>query len=308
MVKFTHRSARCGLGAVLVAGLVMAASPAFADKDDLSLLPVDSEVVGGLDFQQLQSSTLWQQLVGPAMAKNDVQKSFNEFRTTCGVDPMKVVTKIAFGVKNLTANHPDGVFIAHGVPKAKLVACYDKMSKKKSPGQNITRDGDILFVKDKGNMVAFTFVDNNTAIAVTGPSVTRSDVKRIAKGGSALRKSRTFVDIYKKTNTRDTLWMIMNGSSKVFNSMASLGFKPQAVFGSLNVTKDLTLDMRMRMKNAAAASNFAKTMNTQAAAAATMLDKLSITANGTDVHIDILLTDKKLKALARQFGPMLGRP
>ncbi len=301
------RSMRCGLA---VAVLLGASAPALADKsDDLSLLPVDAEVVGGLDFQQLQASTLFKNLVGPALAKNDVQKSLAEFQAECGVDPMKVVTKISFGIK-MVNDKPDGVLVAHGVPKAKMIACYDKMSKKKQPDADITRDGDVLIVKPKkggaDEAVAFNFVDDSTLIVGFGSKGNKDGIKAVAKGTSALKTSATFVQFFKKTNTSDTMWMIVNGSLKALAPMAQLGIKPRAIYGSLNVTKDLNLDVKFNMKTAAEATNLSQLMNTQAKPAAGMVDKLTIAAIDTDVSIKLLLSDAKLKALATQFGGMLG--
>lgn len=301
------RSMRCGLA---VAVLLGASAPALADKsDDLLLLPVDSEVVGGLDFQALQASTLFKNLVGPALAKNDVQKSLAEFQAECGVDPMKVVTKISFGIK-MVNDKPDGVLVAHGVPKAKMIACYDKMSKKKQPDADITRDGDVLIVKPKkgggDEAVAFNFVDDSTLLVGFGSKGNKDGIKAVAKGGSALKTSAAFVQFFKKTNTSDTLWMIVNGSLKALAPMAQLGIKPRAIYGSLNVTKDLNLDVKFNMKTAAEATNLSQLMNTQAKPAAGMVDKLTITAVDTDVSIKLLLSDAKLKALATQFGGMLG--
>jgi hypothetical protein len=269
-------------------------------------LPVDSEMVGGLDFQALQASQLWKQFVGPLMAKNDVQKQMAEFQAECGVDPMKLVTKVSFGIKGIGNPQPDGVIVAHGVPKAKLVACYDKIVKKKGQSGDVKRDGDVLIVKQNGGNVAFSFVDDSTALIVVGTQATKDGSKAIAKGTSALKTSAAFVEIYKKTNTADTLWLVMNGSSKAFDQMAALGIKPKAVFGSLNVTKDLNLDLKIRMKTPAEATNFAKMANQQLGMAAAMVDKIAITADGADVKVVVLLTDAKLKQLAQQFGGQLG--
>ncbi len=302
-----NRSRGRGIAAVVLVAGLLAGGPAFADKDDLSLLPVDSEMVGGLDFQQLQASQLWKQFVGPMLAKNDVQKQMAEFQAECGVDPMKIVTKVSFGIKGVGNPQPDGVIVAHGVPKAKLVACYDKIVKKRGQSGDVKRDGDVLIVKQSGGNVAFSFVDDSTALIVVGKEATKDGSKAIAKGTSALKTSAAFVELYKKTNTADTLWIIMNGSSKAFDAMASLGIKPKAVYGSLNVTKDLNLDLRVRMKTPAEATNLSKMMNQQVAAAAAMLDKISVTADGADVKIAVLLTDAKLKQLAAQFGGMMGK-
>jgi hypothetical protein len=298
------RSMRCGLA---VAVLLAASAPALADKtDDLSLLPVDSELVGGLDFQQLQASQLWKAFVGPMMAKNDVQKEMAEFQAQCGMDPMKVVTKLSFGFKGLGADSPDGVIVMHGIDKTKATACYDKLVKSGKIGKDAKKDGDVLLFKKNANQAAFTFVDANTALFVMGTNGTKDGIKAVAKGTSALKTSAAFVEIYKKTNTSDTLWAVMNGSSKAFDAMASLGIKPKAVFGSLNVTKDLNLDVRVRMKSPADATNLSSMMNTQVKAAAGMVDKITIAADGADVSVKVLLSDAKLKALATQFGGMMG--
>ncbi len=306
MVTVQKRSLRCGLA---VAVLLAASAPAIAaPNDDLSLLPVDSEMVGGLDFQQLQASALWKQFVGPMMAKNDVQKEMREFQAQCGMDPMKVVTKLSFGFKGIGADKPDGVVVMHGIDKGKAVACYDKLVKSGKIGKEAKKDGDVLLFKKDKNQAAFTFVGNDTALFVMGANGTKDGIKAVAKGGSALKTSAAFVELYKKTNTSDTLWIIMNGSSKAFDAMASLGIKPKAVYGSLNVTKDLNLDVRVRMKSAADATNLSNMMNTQVKAAAGMVDKVTIAADGSDVSVKVLLSDAKLKALATQFGGMMGKP
>jgi hypothetical protein len=300
----------------VVALVLGAAVPAFAQPakkapaaDDLSLLPVDSELVLGLDFQQLQSSSLWKQFVEPQLAKGDMKKQLDDFKSKCGVDAMKVVTKIAMGIKGIGGDKPDGVIVAHGVPKAKLVACYDKLSKDKKADQDITRDGDVLIVKQKGGQAAaFTFIDDSTALMVIGTQATSAGIKGIAKGTSALKTSAAFVEFYKKTNTNDTMWGIMNGNSKAFDQFAAMGIKPKAVYGSLNVTKDVNLDIRMRLGSADEAKNLATMFNGQLKAVASMFDKIEVKADGSDMKVAIMLTETKLKALAKQMGGMMGKP
>jgi hypothetical protein len=291
-----------------VAALMLgAAVPAFAQKapaaiDDLSLLPVDSELVAGLDFQQLSGSSLWKQYIEPQLGKGDIKKQLDEFKTTCGVDAMKVMTKMSIGIKGLGANTPEGVIVAHGVPKAKLVACYDKLAKKKQPGQEIKRDGDVLIVKQADGDVAFTFVGDTTALMVIGAKANAAGVNAIAKGTSALKTSAAFAEFYKSTNTKDTLWMIVNGNSKAFEQLGAMGVKPKAVYGSVNVTKNLNLDLRMRLGSADEAKNLTNMFQSQLKAVAGMFDKIDVKADGKDMRVTILLSDAKMKALASQFG------
>lgn len=285
---------------------------AFADKtakaaDDLSYLPVDSEVVGGLDFAGIQTSPLWKKFVDPLLQTADVQKKFAEFKTLCGVDPMKSVTKIAFGLKGVGGSgSPEGVFVAHGVPKQKLMDCMGKSAKAKST--EVTREGDIILIKSKdGQPVAFTFVDDSTAIAVIGTNATKDGVTAAAKGGSSLKTSPAFLEMYKKTKTTDTLWMLMNGNSKAFDKFASMGLKPKAIFGSVNVgAKDVTADMRIRLNDAAQAKQLATQAQGSAQQAAAFFDKILFGSDGADFTVAIGMSNAKVETLIGMVGSQFG--
>jgi hypothetical protein len=277
-----------------------------AAADDLSLLPVDSEIVGGVDFAQLQQASLWKRYVQP-MLMTDIQQQLTELRSSCGVDPMKIVTRISFGLKGLQTQAPDGVIVAHGVPKAKLVACFAKLAKTKQLGTDLTVDGDVLISTSKdGRPVAFSFVNDSTALIVVGTAATKDGVKQIAGGTGALKTSVAFLDLYKKTRITDTVWMLMNGNAKAFDALAQMGIKPKAVFGSINLAQDLALDFRMRLGSEDQARSLATQVQGTVGQAAAMFDKLAVTSDGADLRVTLALSDAKLKALIAQFAPMLG--
>src|SRR5262245_24044568 len=62
-------------------------APTGGAADDLSLLPVDSEAVMGLNFSQLQQSALWKKFVEPQMMKGDFPQKMAQFKDKCGFDP-----------------------------------------------------------------------------------------------------------------------------------------------------------------------------------------------------------------------------
>ena len=53
--------------------------------------------------------------------------------------------------------------------------------------------------------------------------------------------------MYSKINTKDSLWLLVNGNAPFMAKAAQAGVKPKAVFGSINVTDGLTVDMRIRL-------------------------------------------------------------
>lgn len=279
-----------------------------ASGDDLSLLPVDSELVMGLNFSQLQQSQLWKQYVEPKMMSGDAVKKFAEFKDKCGFDPMAALKTVSVGLKGLSGKSPEGAFVIHGTEKDKVWSCLDKMKDEiEKDGTTYTKDGDVAIIKGKDatEAVAITFVNDTTALGVIGPAATKDGVKAAAAGTSTLKTSPAFVDMYSKINTNDSLWILMNGNSKLFDKAAGMGVKPKALYGSLNVTDGLTVDFRMRVEKPEEAQNFATMAQGQLKQAEKMFDKVSVTAEGNDVKFNVVLSNQKLQALVQQVGSMM---
>lgn len=293
---------------------VVAATPSTnANAGDLALLPLDSEVVMGLNWAQLQKSDLWKQFVAPKLAESlNAAPGYAKFKDACGFDPITTIQSVSAGVKNVGdtgANaQPTGAFVVHGLEKAKVMGCLDKAKEEaKKDGSEITVDGDVVLVKDaKGTNVGFTFTNDTTLLAVIGAQATKAGITEAAAGKSTLATSPTFTDMYSKVNSGDTVWMLMNGNSKAFDKMPIPGAKLKAVFGSLNVTDGLSLDMRARFDSPDKAAELANMGKMQAAQAQKMFDKLDISADGADVHVQVGLSQQKLQELIKQFGGMLG--
>ncbi|MBA3396735.1 MAG: hypothetical protein H0T89_29150 [Deltaproteobacteria bacterium] len=278
------------------------------NASDLALLPVDSEIVLGLNIAQLQKSALWKKFVEPQMMKGDAQAKMAEFKAKCGFDPMTAVQSLSMGFKGVGGAKPDGVVVVHGPEKSKVMPCFEKMKDEAAKeGSTITRDGDIVTVKGKsGETFAFTYVGDTTIVGVVGTNANPAGVKAAAAGTSALKTSQAFVEMYSKVNTNDSLWFLMNGSSKVFDKAAQMGFKPKAVFGSVNVTDGLAVDMRVRLDTPQQATQITNMATSQVAQFKPMVDKLDIVAEGADVKVNLALSTQKLEALITQFAGMLG--
>lgn len=303
---------RAWLAVALVIGF--GSSPALAapkTNADLALLPVDSELVLGLNFQQLQTSALWKQFVQPMMMQGDAQKKMAEFTALCGFDPMQAVKTMTIGMKGLDdagGKKPDGVIVAHGMDKKKMTTCLDKVkASAKKTGDEITRDGEFFTVKSKdGDTVMFTFKDASTAVIVIGAKATKAGLQTVLKGGSKLATSPAFLDMYRKTKTSDTVWLLVNGNSSAFNKLGAMGMKPKAVFGSINVTKDLTAALRLRLASADEAKNMQKQLAPMVQQASGMFDKLAVSAEAADLKINLSLSNQKLLALIKMAGGMAG--
>lgn len=293
----------------LAAGL---GSPAFAkdpvavkapaSQDDLAYLPADSEIVMGVNFAQIQQSALWKQFVEPVMMKGDVRAKLDEFKAVCGLDPMTTVKSFSFGLKNLAGGKPDGVAIGSGVDRATIMSCMDKLGKDPKTKAKITRSGDSYVIKgDDGNNVAVQIVGTRMIMSL-GPNASLATVAAAAKGGSKLKSSAAFGDLFKRIKTGDSMWLVLNGNAKGMEGLASLGAKPKAVFGSVNVTNDVSADIRIRVATAAEATSVAKNLKNQVAAATAFVDKIDVANDNADVTIKMMISNAKLQTLIKMMG------
>ncbi len=296
-------------GTDTVASPGVAATKAMTNGDDLSLIPADSDVVMGLNFAQLQKSALWKKFVEPQLLKPDVQSKMADFKDKCGFDPMTSVSSVSLGMKGIGGQNdkPDGVIVVHGLDKAKTVACLTKMKAEiEKDGTKLTDDGGIYTFTKDGNSAAMTFVNDSTLAVVVGTNGNTAGVKAATAGTSALKTSPAFVDMYSKIKTGDSLWMLANGNSPIFDKASALGVKPKAVFGSVNVTDGLTLDLRIRLNTPDEAKNLSNMVEGQKKQAAAMFDKFDVGTENADLKVSIAMSTQKLEQLVSQIMALAG--
>lgn len=277
-------------------------APAAGAKDDLALLPVDSEAVIGVSFAQLQKSPLWKQYVEPEMTKDaDFVAFVKDFKDRCGFDPMTSVTSMSMGLKKLGEDMPEGVMVMHGPEKAQALACIEKWSPDAAK-ENVTikRDGDIVtLVGDDNASAGITFIGDRRMLVVIGTGVTADAVKTAAQASSTLSTSPAFVDMHGKIKKDQSLWFLVNGNSKVFEDASALGLRPKAVFGSLSVTDGMSADVRARLDSPDQATQTVAAMKGQLASMSSMFDKLELTSDGADVKLEAAASKDKLQNLMK---------
>jgi len=272
---------------------------------DLSLLPIDSDMVVGVNIALIQTSPQWKEFIVPRVMTDDVKARLDEFKQKCNIDPLAVIKSASIGLKE---GAKEGVVVVHGPDKAQVTACAEKMKADKDSKVVVTTDGDVTILKSKTAgpdtpSVAFTFTSADTAVIVVGSKATTAGVKAVVGSTGGLTSSGAFVDMYNRLETEKSLWMLMNGKSKAFAPLAMAGIKPTHVFGALDVSDGLVFDLRMRLASPDQATQSATMMKSQLAPAAGMLniDKLDVTSDGQDLKLAMMVSKanvpKMLKAM-----------
>ena len=269
--------------------------------DDLALLPVDSELVVGVHFGQLKQSGAWQTHVAPLLAKDP--PGLHEMKALCGFDPLETIDRIALGIKGLDGDAPAGAIVVHGLDRTKAKTCFDnELGDAEKQGAKVTIAGDVVLVATGATRVGFTFVDEVTALVVLGADASTADgVKAIAKGTGTLRTSPAFVELYDKISHDDSVWGIANGNASAFQRLG-LPFKLRALFGSMNVTDGITVDLRVRTTSADEASAAVAQLQPYLGQMRGMVDSVALTADGADMKLAVGLSKEKLQQLLMMVG------
>ncbi len=277
---------------------------AAAQSDELAFLPIDSEVVLGVDVRQVIGSPLWQhfepqlmQWIGP-----DLQ----ELRAACGFDPLAMLRSMTIGVK--VGDPVDGILVLRGLPRDKTLACIGR-ALAQLPG--VTVEGGVVTVPSDGpgeSPAVMAFAGASTLVITTS----RARLDAAFTSGAPLRRSRAFAELWELVNPRDAVWGIVNGASRVFDSLSSFGLRPRAVLGSVSLASGLAMTARMRLGSRDEATQLASLGQSQAAAVQSMAEKVEVGAEGTDVTLRIEMTTEQVDTVARMMlvmaGSMFGRP
>ncbi len=272
-----------------------------AGGDDLAYLPAASDIIAQIDLTKLRSSALYKSFLEPKLREAlDKDDKFAQFKAKCGMDPIAELTSISFGMTG--SDDPQGVVIVHGMDKAKSLACLEKTkAEMEAQGSKYSIDGEVITVSSKdGKPSVMTFIDANTAVLEMGPGVNKATLAAVLTGTAGVKSSAAFMDLYGKTKAA-TVRFLVNGNMKQLQSNP-LGVKPKAVFGSLDVTDGLGLIVGARLNSDAEATQLAATMNSQVAQAKAFVTKADVTADGSDVRLDVAMSSEQMTALAGMAG------
>ena len=81
--------------------------PSATGNKDLDMIPVESDIVFGVNLAQAQKSAVFRDLVLPAMTRSaDFQKLNELLKTKCNIDPMTAATTLTGGIR-FAAHHSE---------------------------------------------------------------------------------------------------------------------------------------------------------------------------------------------------------
>lgn len=271
---------------------------AAASADPLAFLPIDAEIVLGLDARRLFASPLWR-VFGPQLVDR-IAGGLQEFQTACGYDPLAALRGVTVGFK---ASEPiDGVVVVRGLDRDRTMACAARVL----PRRGVTIERGVISVPGGGAgdpPAAATFAGGSTLVIATS----RGKLDAALASGAPLRGSRAFMELWQLVDTGQAAWGIVNGASSAFDTLSSLGLRPRAMLGSVGLDHGLSVTGRLRLGTPDEATQLAQLAQPQLGMARAMADRFDLGAEGPDLTLRVEMTAAQVEALAGLLSGALGQ-
>jgi hypothetical protein len=273
--------------------------------DELGFLPVDAEIVAGIDIMSLRRSQLWQKF--EPMFVSALGNELTRFREACGFDPIKTIERITIAVKERGPNQYTGVIVIRGVDTSHVRECLAQEVTKS--GGKATNDRGVVLVtqaSSPGETMAVGVVGASTMVMQMDAVTTYDSLTAVLNAGAPLRKSAAFMALQARREAGAAVWFMANGNSKAFDEMKQLGMAPKSMDGTLTVTDRFTGVLRMTMGNPSDASRMQAELDKIKAPVATMVEKFEARANGDTVSVLAVITEQQLRNMLQMFRGMMG--
>lgn len=190
-----------------------------------------------------------------------------------------------------------------GMARKKLTECLDRAAATTSASL-VVDHGVYTLRRDATDptALAFTFVDEATAVIHVAPAADRTSLEKVLAAGVPLRRSPTFTQLLAQVDTSASVWGVVNGRSSIFD-LAQGTQKPVAAWGSVRLVDGASVALRVRFVDAGIAQQLATQAQGQLQGTAQMFfDQLDISADGTELVIEAVMSETKLASLMSILG------
>lgn len=278
--------------------------PVIRSDDVLAFLPVDADVVLGLEMRPLRDGELFQHLVEKQVQSGDLDASLQKAHA-CGIDPLHSLERITAAGHIGDNDKFDGVIVIRGVDGPRALDCVATYG---ASSGTVTRDHDVVVVhgNDGVDEVA-TLVGRGTLVVQFGRGVDASKLAATLRSGAPLRTSKAFMGLFDRRESDAALWGMVNGNSRALQKVRGMGLSPRSIDGSIVVTGDLTAVVRVTFASPADADQLVQITSPSLAGGRSMFDKLEVRAEGTSARFELAATEAQIESLWGIFGVMLGR-
>jgi hypothetical protein len=320
----------CGVLA-LSATACKSTSGSGAAKEDLALVPKESQIVLMANVARMRNTAMWRKLLDIRDNDPQAKKDYEDFVQKCGLDPFKQIDSAFVAFPQGGSTEKEFAAILRGqFNETKLVECAKSQAKKEGRDLAMSEyNGKKLYTDNQKGEAFATFLDNKTAV-VGGKEWVKKVIDLAAgKGGESAKANAELASVMKRTKTSDALWgagLVPQTTRDQFKNdpRLSSASSMKDIFGSVDFASGVNADLNVDTGSEADAKDLAVKATAQLAeirkspqfmmmGLAQYLDGLKIDSKGATFHLAIVYNQQqvddlinRVKGLLKSFGGAMG--
>jgi hypothetical protein len=227
-------------------------SGAGAAKEDLALVPKDTESVFMANVARMRSTAMWRKIEDLRDRDDASKKDYAEFVQKCGLDPLKQIDSIFVAVPWVSGDSKEFAALLRGTfNEERLVSCAREQAKKDGSDVTVTEYAGRKLYNDPKQQVFATFLDAKTAV-VGSPSWIRRviDLGAGKAGQQSAKQNDALIALTKRARLSDAIWgaaVVPQSARDSFKNDPNL--QPMAamkdVFGSIDFAGGFAMDLNV---------------------------------------------------------------
>ena len=270
--------------------------------DALASLPQGIKAAVGINMAGVKKSSFFDMLKNKMMSE-DKNGEFLKFVQDCKFDPFTQIDWMVVGMEQVGKGGDFAAVVARGkFDEATLMPCVMQKQTEKNDGDKFTIEdykGKKLYVSSKTPEKVMAFTSANTLVVGQKAWLTS-----LIDGGAKTAKDGAIAGMVGKVDTAQALWLALTElpAGGMGGPMPIPGGAPTAMWGSVDFSSGIAAKLSLQLASADAAKGMADMANAQAGMAKQFFDKLSVTAAGDTVAIDIGMSEQQIKMLVGMIG------
>jgi hypothetical protein len=322
----------CGMLALSTVGAVgcKRTSGSGAAKEDLSLVPKETDVILMANVARMRNTAMWRKLLDLRDSDANTKKQFDDFVQKCALDPFKQIDSVFVAVPQGGGEAREFAVIMRGTfNEDKLVQCAKDEAKK--DGRDVTvsdYNGKKLYTDNQKGEAFATFLDAKTAV-IGGKEWIKKVIDLAAGKGESAKANADLAALMKRAHTSDALWgagLIPQSTRDNFKNDPRLASAAtmKDIFGSVDFQAGVAADLNVDTGSEADAKDLVAKTTAQIAEAkkspqfmlmglAQYIDGVKIDSKEATFHVALSYNQQqvddminRVKGLLKSFGGQMG--
>ena len=269
-------------------------------------LPANLTMVGGISFDSIRSSQLFQTMWPLMLAQQaDTQANLDKFKATCGFDPISAFDSAALGMDD--SEQGAIVVSLKGTDQKALEACITKVAKADGKTASITKAGALTKYAGLGDKdVYLKWLSKDTFAIATSPD-DKDLLTKYTAGG--LDKDKALKGALASVKTDAALWGVGNKQQ----NLDEIGAKMLLGYGSADVKSGtIGAEIHIVVDSAKAAADAATKANAELAQAkksgqvpamfSSLLNSVKVSSSGSEIVMSASIAEKDLLTLIQMVA------